>query len=85
MKEHKAPVLALHTNDRLVKNCSTCAHSHGDINYLKCYLTGTYCGVQRKHPLGACNERLSGWTPIPKKPPRRSLRQWVYDTFWRLA
>ena len=25
---------------------------------------------------------FSGWLPIPPKPPRRSLRRWILETFW---
>lgn len=58
-----------------VKNCATCAHHfHG-----KCAKFGFYYTEAAIH---GCN--FIQWQPKPPKPPRRSLRQWIIDTFWRI-
>lgn len=69
----------------MVRNCDTCAHQKRIEHYYspQCLLTGYFCKTQRKFPSLACDDKLSGWTPRPPKPPRRSLRQWLYDLIWK--
>lgn len=61
-----------------IKNCRTCAHRAGGVmsGLGYCELTGFHCESQRRYPEPPCDENLSGWTP---RPPRRSLRKWLYD------
>lgn len=75
------------------RNCSNCFHRRTDdlfdkdSGFDRCLLTGYYCSVSRQRPSEPCDENLSGWAPIPAKPPpgpRRSLRGWLLDTFWRV-
>lgn len=70
------------------KRCRTCAHRTQGLYsgplWDYCLLTYQDCSMQRRRPTAQCDENMSGWTPIPPKPPRRSLLQWLYDTFLRI-
>lgn len=61
-----------------VKNCNTCAHQ---VPNDWCVLAGFSCEIIRQTPGPPCDENLSGWQ---QRPPRRSLLQWLYDTFLRI-
>jgi len=76
---------APHLNSQ-VKNCQNCVHCKPDWmgeTYDKCRKFQKFCEtcVTYSH---LCGPSLSGWRPIPPKPPRRSLRQWLIDTFWKV-
>lgn len=61
-----------------VKNCATCAHRHGMASVAKCAKAGF---VATEYSIIAC--KTEWWQPRPPKPIRRSLRQWIMDTFWK--
>lgn len=72
------------------KGCQTCrfkVNAWGENRPLfwHCGKTGGYCTTMRglsAQPGAECDNDFSGWAPIPPKPPRRSLRQWIYDLLW---
>lgn len=75
-----------------IKNCMNCAHripcSHSDnFQFDHCARFGGYCEINIHYR--TCD--FSQWRQKPPEPepeppkPRRSLRQWLYDTFWRKA
>lgn len=70
-----------------IKNCNTCAHQTANgINGARdrCVLHGYYCQIARQAPAACRLER--DWVQRPPEPdpiPRRSFRQWIYDTFWK--
>ncbi len=69
--------------DNIIKNCLNCAHLEED----KCLKSGYYYIIQRQYPDQACDVNFSGWqskAQLPPPIPRRSLAQWLYDTFFRL-
>lgn len=57
-----------------IKSCLTCAYRDA----ADCALTGRFWLNQRAFPDTRCDAQHSGYVP------RRSLRQWLYDTFWRV-
>lgn len=72
-----------------VRNCGNCAHKINDplgARFWCCAKAGLYCDVVRRSrcedTASKCDANFSGWMPIPPKPPRRSLRQFLYDTLW---
>lgn len=65
-----------------IKNCLTCAHRYAGLSGIAtCAATGWHCTIARQNPSSGCDESFSGWEPAP---PRRSLAQWIYDTFFRI-
>jgi hypothetical protein len=63
-----------------IKNCRTCFNcvkSWEGPEFDKCVRTGFYCDTELKYG-GICGPDLLLWKP---KPPRRSLRQFLYDIF----
>lgn len=70
-----------HNSKPMVRNCLNCAHrTKNSWGSDHCVLCGWICSVQRSYPAPPCDVNLSGWQP---RPPRRSLRQWLYDLIWR--
>lgn len=69
-----------------VKTCDNCAYQRkADYGMMECARPGHLCEIERMwsmFPMTQCDENWSGWRPRPQKPPRRSLRQWLLDTFW---
>lgn len=69
------------------RGCSTCLFKQtGELSgaaFWRCGKTGYFCTTMRGTANAArdCDEHFSGWAPIPPKPPRRSLRHWLYDLF----
>jgi hypothetical protein len=67
-------------------NCAYCVRDKWGRRFDHCSKVGMYCSTVRisgvESTLALCNKDFSGWMPIPPKPPRRSLRQWLYDVFW---
>lgn len=62
------------------KGCATCRFKRSIMGEWICGRTDITCRVSRSIPhnsLVACDANFSGWAP------KRSLRQWLYDTFWR--
>lgn len=57
----------------LIKNCLTCAYRSG----YECRVTGRFWAHQRGNHAVGCDATYSGYSP------RRSIRQWLFDTFWR--
>jgi len=45
----------------MLKNCKTCGHRYGSLNWGKCLKTGYYISTQRMHPTGGCDKDFSGW------------------------
>lgn len=68
-----------------IKCCDTCAHQlpHWDGKGY-CRRAMFSCELQRRHPDWACDQNFSGWVERPPPAPRRSLLQWLYDTFLRM-
>lgn len=62
-------------------NCVYCVKNEIDERFDHCGLSGNYCIIERRYN-NKCDEGFSGWAPIPPKPPCRSLRRWLYDTFF---
>lgn len=68
-----------------VKCCRTCVHCRidylfpTDVLFDKCDRFSGFCSEATR---GECGRQLSEWRQKPPKPPRRSLRQWLYDLFW---
>ena len=76
----------------MIKNCSTCAHQlKGDYDsdvskeaYAKCLKFQEYCSIAVQ--FNNCKLEVD-WQEKPAPPPpvpRRSLRKWFIDTFWRI-
>lgn len=69
-----------------VRDCSTCVHRvpekilGEDWDY--CRRWGTLCKYAMWEKAW-CGPTLTAWRQAPPKPPRRSLRQWLYDTLWK--
>ncbi len=67
-----------------VKTCETCVFQESDFMLGKrCGRSGHFCSIERMyaaHPGNQCDVNFSGWRP---KPPRRSLRRWLFDLFLR--
>lgn len=67
-----------------IKMCETCHYRKGRGFGARCQLGGYYCSIERQFanmPGARCNEEFSGWR---QRPPRRSVRRWLYDLFWRI-
>jgi hypothetical protein len=47
----------------VIKNCRTCGHRRGSVEFGQCDLTGYYCQTQRRYPGPPCDINLSGWVP----------------------
>lgn len=63
-----------------VKNCGTCAHhapSNQHATFNKC---AKYGYQYANFAIHSCQARF--WQQRPPIPPRRSLRQWLYDTLF---
>lgn len=67
--------------NREVKNCTTCVHCKVRLNeqFNHCRRYQTYCEIAIDFDC-----KLKDWQPKPTRPPRRSFRQWIYDTFWKV-
>lgn len=70
------------------KGCKTCFFredgiTKGEAKFWVCGKSGgDYCStVLSENDQKICDRNFSGWRPIPPKPTRRSLRQWLYDLF----
>lgn len=66
------------------RGCATCFWRQGDHPAIwRCGKAGGhFCeNVVNTFNNPFCH-KLNGWTPIPPKPPRRSLRRWLYETLW---
>lgn len=63
-----------------LKCCQTCAYrldgKRGNGDYDKCIRFHFSCPTAVTY---FCTSELTEWRPVPPKPPRRSLRQWLYD------
>lgn len=74
----------MNQNNQIIKTCKNCAYRTKDCLGLDfCLKTGHLCSTVRslaRFSIG-CDTNFSGWVAIP---PRRSFRQWFYDTFWKL-
>lgn len=74
----------MNTTDYLnapAKGCATCVFLQpGTLGavFWRCGRTGRYCGHETLDS-GPCGPTMQHWKP---KPPRRSLRRWLYETFW---
>lgn len=69
-----------------VKNCQTCVHSAWTtIKEDGKLFEKRYCLRFQNTTVNAYPNdcRLDEWKAIPPKPPRRSLRAWLYDLLWR--
>lgn len=66
-----------------VKNCATCAHyTPGDGHNQHDTFWGSCARFGGHYPRVALNQcQWQHWQARPPTPPRRSLRQWIYDTF----
>jgi hypothetical protein len=75
-----------------IKCCDTCVHQRVGTGYsspenarefAKCALFQTFCSVAVTHHCTFDFKRWQSKIPLPSlpKPPRRSLRRWIYDTF----
>lgn len=62
-----------------VRNCRNCVHRHNNGWVDECVRTGTTCSIAVLAE-SLCGERLRFWQP---KPPRRSLRRWLFETLWK--
>lgn len=67
-----------------LKSCDTCAYQQGRGEFARCARAGMYCSTVRMFAARLrdhCDENFSGWVEKAPPPPKRSLRQWLYDTF----
>lgn len=62
-----------------VQNCETCVHRIGKQPYATCAKAGFY---PTENAIHSC--KFKWWQPRPPKPSRRSLLQWIVDTFLRI-
>ncbi len=70
-------------NKNIIKNCSNCCHSKKSLNgeyYRYCKLAQSFCSTVKRFKNPYCDVNFSGWVENPKP---RSLRQVIYDIFWR--
>lgn len=63
-------------NNSPIKTCDNCVYQKRECYHNECMRTAFLCSSMRQFPTSACDHNFSGWRP---KPPRRSLRQWLYD------
>jgi hypothetical protein len=49
-----------------VRNCKSCAHRYGGLQFAKCLKVGYYIEAQRKYPSRECDSNFSGWERQPK-------------------
>lgn len=74
------------TSDHTVRNCTTCVHYLRWTCAMNASAADEYarCVKFRKYSDNAIIEcKLEHWQAAPPKPPKRSLRQWLYDIFWK--
>ena len=47
-----------------IKNCKTCAHRFGGVQFGKCLLSGYYCSTERMYP-SQCGKNYENWVQRP--------------------
>lgn len=71
-----------------VRNCRTCAHFQTDRilgdEWGSCLRHGGWSCKAITSIEEKCGSGLKHWKAIPPPPVPRSLRQWLYDTFWKI-
>jgi hypothetical protein len=68
-----------------VRSCHTCVHRKANTvsgeSFDHCRRWKTFCELAVRWS-DHCGHELREWRLAPPKPPRRSLRRWLYDTLF---
>lgn len=74
-----------------IKNCRTWAHFQTDRNlgdeWGSCLKAGGWSAklvIANPELCGPASKWWQAAPPVAPDPPHRSLRQWLYDTFWKI-